>query len=234
MEHGRQNRASERRYFSRDCRNVFRNRRAALEFVSTESIDRESPEMARIEADKDDLMREAVALVRRVEFLDSEAAGATATETAVATTNAAITAVTKAMTTAAKIVIGFRASGWMSIYFGSDPMYQFDENGRLRRAFVGGHPFRTQGQTLARLTRHRTNSETTLLRHDLDDAELSAFRTEMLVRVTRLRDDLIAGRLAESKRIPKDDESLAGDVLRFLTMVIQSPGLLAPAIPGRP
>jgi len=54
------------------------------------------------------------------------------------------------------VIARFRADGSPSIYFGSDPVYHFDEAGRLRRAFVEEQLFRTQGDTLARLTRTRT------------------------------------------------------------------------------
>src|SRR5262249_43315964 len=73
------------------------------------------------------------------------------------------------------IVAGFRDDGRFSIYFGPDPVFHFDADGALRRAFVAGDLYRSQKQTLARLTRTRSDSMVRLIRHDLDAAELAAF-----------------------------------------------------------
>ena len=66
--------------------------------------------MARNEADREDLMREAVALTERVELF--------------------VPGFEELIT------IGFRSNGAMSIFVGQDPVYQFDPSGRLRRAFA--------------------------------------------------------------------------------------------------
>ncbi len=109
--------------------------------------------MAANESDREDLMREAVALPER-------------TELRVAGFDRLIT-------------IGFRVNLWMSVFIGQDPVYQFDADGRLRRGFVNGVLFRSQHQTLARLERIRTSGQTQLLRHDLNTDELAAFRSTM-------------------------------------------------------
>ena len=83
--------------------------------------------MARQEVDREDLIAEAVALRRRIELALPGCDN--------------------------PVVAGYRSTGALSLYFGADPVYQFDERGRLRRAFVGGHLYRTQGTTLAELTR---------------------------------------------------------------------------------
>lgn len=120
--------------------------------------------MARHEADREDLMREAVALPERIElrvpgFRDL-------------------------------ITIGFRANSAMSVFVGQDPVYQFDPVGRLRRAFVAGFLFRSQHETLARLQRRRTETETHLLRYDLNSEELPAFRECMLSTLSRIFNEL--------------------------------------------
>ena len=81
--------------------------------------------MARNEADREDMMSEAVSLIRRIEYL-TPARGA-------------------------PILAGFNAFGWLFVYVGNDVMYRFDEQGRLRRAFVDGLLYRTEGSTLAML-----------------------------------------------------------------------------------
>lgn len=163
--------------------------------------------MARIESDREDLMAEAVALVRRIEL---QMSGRNET-----------------------IVVGFRANGWLSVYFGPDPMYQFDEQGRLRRAFVGGLLYRTQGTTLAQLRRERTDAETTLLRRDLTDTELAEFRNSMLITIVPLRDQLAQRLVIVLRQVPTDDNQLFEDLAVGLDRALKSSDFLAPAIPGR-
>src|SRR5262245_54153743 len=102
--------------------------------------------MARQESDREDLWAEAVALTSRVEFRRSD--------------------------DERPILIGFRDTGWCSIYVGQDLMLQFTPAGGLRRAFRDGDLYRTQGTTLSRLRRQRSAAETTLLRSDLSAEEL--------------------------------------------------------------
>ena len=116
--------------------------------------------MTRHEADREDLMAEATALRERIEL---ELPGH-----------------------AEHVVAGFRENGNLSVFFGPDPMYQFDATGGLRRAFVAGHLYRSDGHTLARLTRMRQASAVNLVRHDLDAAELAQFLTEMTGVLARL------------------------------------------------
>src|SRR5262245_19900425 len=105
--------------------------------------------MSRHEADREDLMAEATALARRVKLsVPGEVE---------------------------RVVAGFRATGRLSIYFGGEPVYHFDAEGRLRRAFVNGLLYRTQGTTLARLRRERSAEVTELRRRDLSPTELRQF-----------------------------------------------------------
>ena len=116
--------------------------------------------MARHETQREDLMAEATALCERIEF---SVAGQ-----------------------AEPIVAGFRKNGQWSLYFGSDPAYHFASDGALRRAFVGNDLYRSQGHTLARLTRIRTGDAVQLVRHDLEPDELQRFLAETQERVGRL------------------------------------------------
>ncbi len=160
--------------------------------------------MSRTESDRADLLAEVVALTRRVEL----------------------------RTTARDepIVAGFRSNGWLSIYFGSDPMYQFDEIGRLRRAFVGGLLFRSQGTTLAQLRRERTETETSLLRRDLTEPELVEFQRAVRDEVASLRQQLASDLVEVLRQVPEDDARLLDDIAVTLELVLNSPEFLAPAI----
>ena len=97
--------------------------------------------VAREEHDKEDLLREAIALVERVEweveaFPDS-------------------------------IVAGFRRSGAVSFFLGADPVFQFNENDQLRRAYVDGKLIKADRGNLASLNRVRAENQVQLRRTDL-------------------------------------------------------------------
>ena len=160
----------------------------------------------RLEVDREDLMREATALKQRAEFrLPHEP------ET---------------------VIAGYRSSGSLSVYFGPDPCFHFDAAGRLRRAFVGGDLFRTQGETLARLRRLRTGASVELSRHDLPADELDAFLQNMQARLDALLSGLQSPDVQCLQEIPKDahlDERLIDDLSR----IVAGPLSLAPPIAGR-
>lgn len=160
--------------------------------------------MARNEADREDLMREATALIQRVEFRPA-AAGSEA------------------------IVAGFRRDGCLSLYFGADPVYQFDAEGRLRRAFVQGRLYRAQGTALAELTRVRSSEATTLCRRDLSSGQLERFFQEMRLRLAAFRERVRHESSAVLRQIPPN-EPVLGRLLQQLDALLNAPLRLAPAI----
>ena len=163
--------------------------------------------MARMESDREDLMAEAVAMPRRVEVT--------------------------ILGEQSPIVTGFRANGWLSIYLGPERMYQFDECGRLRRAFVNGLLFRTQGATLAQLHRQRTDTETILLRRDLSHSELAEFRLAMLGHVAAFHTRLTQREVVIVRQVPLEDDSLLNDLAAALDRALNASEFLAPPIPGK-
>lgn len=161
--------------------------------------------MARIEADRDDLMRDAVALIRRGAWkLPSEPA---------------------------PVIAGIRQDGGFSVYFGDDPCWHFDARNGVRRAFAGGVLYRTQGETLARLTRVRTPSATTLHRVDLAAVELGTFLTAMLERLAGFTAALEDG-TAELQQTSPAECPLAEELLPRLRDILREPRL-APALRTR-
>ena len=162
--------------------------------------------MARNESDREDLMQEATGLVRRAEWRVSFQAEV--------------------------IVAGFKRNGSWSIYFGSDPVYQFDADGRLRRAFADGFLWRTQGTTLARLQRERTDFESELQRHDLTELELSEFLRELQQRLHALLNSIDCGEASLLRQAP-DDGDVTTELKIALRSVLSQDISLAPAIPGK-
>jgi len=162
--------------------------------------------MARQESDRDDLFAELAALSPRLELQIPGGPEA--------------------------VCAGRREStgGW-SLFFGPDRVYHFDGEGRLRRAYVEGFLYRSEGTTLSRLRRQRSAGETTLLRHDLNATELATFLNGMRSTIRRFLDEIRANRVAVGRVVPESP-----DVLPLLAAALEealSNGRrLAPAIRG--
>lgn len=132
----------------------------------------------------------------------------------------------------ATVVVGFRGDGRWSVYFGGDAAFHFNAGGRLRRAFFENDLYRSQGTTLARLTRVRTADETALRRHDLSDDELTAF----LARVRSRLEDLLAamqGNRARVVRVIPQNAELCPRVTAAIGAALVPQLRLSPAIKGR-
>lgn len=161
--------------------------------------------MARHEADKEDLIRDAVALRNRIEWdvpCEPEA-----------------------------VVTGLRSDQSLSVFFGQDPVYHFNPDGQLRRAYVDGFLYRTQGETLAKMHRERTETETVLVRVDLDEESLGDFLSSMRARIKQLRRAL-AEKVASCLRSVTDSDATVNfpDALANVETAVPP---LAPAIASR-
>ncbi len=162
--------------------------------------------MAKHEEDREDLIREAVALPDRVELC--------------------VTGFEEPIT------IGFRSNSAMSIFVGQETVYQFDAEGRLRRAFVDGLLYRSQHSTLAMLRRERTETQTLLLRTDLGDAELALFRDRMRVLLNQVHQRLTASDFKVLRSIPESADHISRIVSALAAVQLSDPWL-SPAIRRR-
>jgi hypothetical protein len=120
--------------------------------------------MSRQQHDREDLLREATALVERISLRlsghDEE------------------------------IVVGFRRDGSASIYWGGSRVYQFTSVGRLRRAYVGELLYKAEQGQLISLRRERKDDVVELTRHALSPAQTQAFLLEMREKLEWLHDGL--------------------------------------------
>jgi hypothetical protein len=132
-------------------------------------------QMAREESDREDLMREATALVERIEL---------------AIGNDVITA-------------GFRANGAPSLFFAADPVFQFNSLGQLRRAYSAGKLYKASGGKLISMLRERSSNQTTLLSHDVSDEELAVLTADLQKRLRSLRDALSENRFTIAAQVPE-------------------------------
>jgi hypothetical protein len=134
--------------------------------------------MARFNANREDLIREATALVERVEI--------------------------RVHGHDEPVVVGFRRDGGASFFLGADPVYQFNATVELRRAFIGGLLYKAERGRLVSLRRERSESETALIRHDLTPDEAEAF----LAQTGQQLGDLLAALTSDAyqilRQIPQD------------------------------
>ncbi|MEX2174089.1 MAG: hypothetical protein WD872_06985 [Pirellulaceae bacterium] len=117
--------------------------------------------MSRHESPREDLLREATALVERAELV-------------VAGYDEPITA-------------GFRKDGSASFFFGVDPVYQFNAAGELRRAYVGGRLVKAEQGRLVALRRERSATEVALVREELSAPQTEQLLAAMSEHLLRLR-----------------------------------------------
>jgi hypothetical protein len=158
--------------------------------------------MARQESDREDLFAELAALSPRMElrrdgFRESICAGRR------------------------------ESTGGWSVFFGPDRVYHFDASGRLRRAFVEGFLYRSEGGTLSRLRRERSAAETSLVRHDLDSAELEGFLASMRSTIREFLAGIESNRVEVVRVTPEDHEGLSALAAALEAAVVAEPPLAA-------
>jgi len=136
--------------------------------------------MAREESIREDLLREATALVERIELVLNDV----------------------------HLVAGFRGDGALSIFFGEDPVYQFNAAGKLRRAFCDGKLIKAVRGKLVALQRTRTETEVQLVSHELSDAEQGELLARMAVQMNQLEASLNSSRFTIAGQHPPSADVL--------------------------
>jgi hypothetical protein len=134
--------------------------------------------MAREEEAREDLLREATALVVRIELSVEEFAE--------------------------PIVAGFRRDGAASFFFGQQVVYQFNAEKQLRRAFLDNRLYKAECSQLVQLTRQRTETIVNLLRHELTDVESSQFLSDCHHRLQQLQTALATSCFQIIGQVPPD------------------------------
>lgn len=135
--------------------------------------------MARHESDREDLLREATALVQRAEFqLPGEAE---------------------------PFVAGFRRDGSFSLYCGGDQVVQFNSAGQLRRGYFDGKLLKADKGKLVWLTRERTAEAVLLHSRELAAAEVTQTLERSSQLVTRFCAALAAGTFSLTGQVPPEE-----------------------------
>jgi hypothetical protein len=148
--------------------------------------------MARHESDREDILREATALLERAELAvpgESE-----------------------------PVVMGFRRDGSASIFFGGDAVYQFNSAGELRRAYVGGLLYKAQHGRLAELTRQRSDDAVVLLSRELLPDECATFLQQVHDRLAGLTRALADNTAALQRQVPPEG-NVSGRIRNWLVQM---------------
>jgi hypothetical protein len=151
--------------------------------------------VARHESRREDLLREATALVERIEIQLPE--------------------------NEEPIVVGFRRDGAASFFFGADPVFQFNARLELRRAFVNGRLLKAERGRLIALQRERTPEQVLLLSSELAPEDAADVLQACNQRLAALRGALVTGSAQVLRCHPTHADVLAR-VLHWLTKLPNS------------
>jgi hypothetical protein len=144
--------------------------------------------VAQHEADREDLLRAATALVERVEL---RLAGET------------------------PAFVGFRTDGCASFYLAAEPAYHFNTAGELRRAYVDGQLYKAERGALSRLSRQRDADAVQLIRHDLTPEQTQTFLAQVAADLQGLSAALRDEHFRIVGQVPKNAD-VVGRVMRWL------------------
>lgn len=159
--------------------------------------------MARQETDREDLLREATALVERAEI---QVAGESE-----------------------PVTVGFRRDGSLSVFFGGEAVYQFNTAGELRRAFAGGLLYKAERGRLVELRRERSLTEVVLVRRELSADQTASFLAAAQNRLAQLSQGLERGKFQVRGLVPADSQIV--DDVRFWLQALP-PSLAVAAKPN--
>ena len=113
----------------------------------------------------------------------------------------------------AAVVVGFRRSGALSLFFGEDEVYHFQPNGEFRRGFWAGKLLKAERGQIVALTRIRTANATNLVRKDLSPEQQQAHHRRLTARLKQLAASLATD---QPPRILREVISTEGGATRML------------------
>jgi hypothetical protein len=138
--------------------------------------------MARETHEREDLLRDAIALVPRL-MLRVQLGGRSV-----------------------DVFAGFRGES-LSLYFGDDPVYHFNDRGELRRAYVDGRLIKAEQGRLVSLERKRGDKETVLERQVGGDQSDRDLLVRLFQTLQELAAEMTAGRVVAVGQVPEDGDA---------------------------
>jgi hypothetical protein len=156
--------------------------------------------MARQEQDREDLLKEATALVERAE----------------------VSLPRRAET----VLFGFRRDRCTSLYFSPDEAYHFNSQSQLRRAYLNGQLIKAEHGRLVALKRQRSDGEVQLGRYELTRAETEAFLRQFADAAGDLQRRLSTGDYQRIGQVPGNTD-VAQRMFSWLSALSQPPEIAA-------
>jgi len=86
------------------------------------------------------------------------------------------------------VVIGFRSAGQVSLYCGSDPVFQFNAESKLRRVYFQGRRFSAEHGRLVELARESRGGKVEFVKTQLDPATESIMLSSLQDWLHKIRD----------------------------------------------
>jgi hypothetical protein len=102
---------------------------------------------------------------------------------------------------------GFRGES-LSVYFGADPVFHFNADGELRRAHVAGRLVKSDHGRLISMERVHTDDAVELRAEQLDDAAQAQLLTDMVDRLAALRAILESRQYKIDGVVPPESDAL--------------------------
>ncbi len=129
--------------------------------------------MAKQQQDKEDILREATALVNRIELKVPENSS-----------------------WEDSVFVGFRRDQSISFFFGGEPVYQFNIRNQFRRGYDRGVLLKAEHGQLVQLRQERENGKLVLLRRVWEETETTEYLESVRMNLAALR-DLVRRNLVE-------------------------------------
>jgi len=148
--------------------------------------------MAKEQTDREDIMREATALTRRVSL---EISGFPEI-----------------------VIVGFRRNLAMSVFIDQDPVYQFNSAGEFRRGYIDGKLIKAEHGKLSSLDRKRQDHQVVLMRHDFDDTEHEEFINQLHCHLDQLQQSLSDGSFRLKECVPAGDDVVT-EIISALNLI---------------
>ena len=164
----------------------------------------ERKQSTRMVQDREDLLTEAVALIRRVEFLSP--------------------------TFKAVSVAGFRENGSFSLYIGAGTVYQFNDQAEFRRGFLNGEILKAEDGKIIALKKLTNGPGFQSI--IWPDYTMAAFLQQVRTHLFSLKADWSVGNLDVLRQVPSD-QGVMEEVVEWVTrlpltlMIAQQPNVSA-------
>lgn len=107
------------------------------------------------------------------------------------------------------VTIGYRSSGALSIFFGQDPVYQFNDAGQFRRGYIDGELLKAESGRLVRMRRERDDQKTTLVSTSMSDVDQAEVIVKIEWRLSEFAESIEEGETTCTAIIPEDADVAA-------------------------